>query len=235
MKAKTFCIDIAVPIAVAWLILLAFTEVSGGLSECWWLSSSCKPYWDAWAAIGTAAAVGVALWIQRHDIHRRTLEAKAAEQAKLVAEKHGWELLWWHSDRVEHYMQDLMNNRLLKAASLPDDLSKIRTLSLLVKDLANETVSLIPLQDNKHAAIATTLTAQLRSIAHDLERISSEHQTNITWDLFKDRMLMAPLHAMKTATKIKGKEDAPADWLANRRQTAAAAQQRQHLAKKRDN
>lgn len=34
-----------------------------GLSPCWELSSSCYVNWDAWAAIGTALAVGVALLV----------------------------------------------------------------------------------------------------------------------------------------------------------------------------
>lgn len=33
-----------------------------GVSECWWLSRSCEVNWDAWAAIGTVAAVFTAVF-----------------------------------------------------------------------------------------------------------------------------------------------------------------------------
>lgn len=45
-----------------------------GMSQCWWLSQTCVVNWDAWAAVGTCAAVLVALFapaIQRLAVRRR--------------------------------------------------------------------------------------------------------------------------------------------------------------------
>ncbi|WP_141057455.1 hypothetical protein [Stenotrophomonas rhizophila] len=45
-----------------------------GVSQCWMLSSSCQINWDAWAAIGTVAAVFAAILgpsIQRRFVRRR--------------------------------------------------------------------------------------------------------------------------------------------------------------------
>ncbi|SNT81621.1 hypothetical protein [Stenotrophomonas sp. CC120222-04] len=45
-----------------------------GMSQCWWLSETCVVNWDAWAAVGTCAAVLVALFapaIQRLVVRRR--------------------------------------------------------------------------------------------------------------------------------------------------------------------
>jgi hypothetical protein len=45
-----------------------------GVSECWWLSSRCVVNWDAWAAIGTVAAVFAAIFapsIQRRIQRKR--------------------------------------------------------------------------------------------------------------------------------------------------------------------
>lgn len=45
-----------------------------GMSQCWWLSPTCVVNWDAWAAVGTCAAVLVALFgpaIQRLAVRRR--------------------------------------------------------------------------------------------------------------------------------------------------------------------
>lgn len=45
-----------------------------GVSQCWWLSSTCAVNWNAWAAVGTVAAVFAAIFapaIQRLLIRRR--------------------------------------------------------------------------------------------------------------------------------------------------------------------
>ncbi|MGE8282845.1 MAG: hypothetical protein ACN6PX_03135 [Stenotrophomonas lactitubi] len=45
-----------------------------GVSQCWWLSKSCAVNWNAWAAIGTVAAVFAAIFgpsLQRMLIRRK--------------------------------------------------------------------------------------------------------------------------------------------------------------------
>lgn len=45
-----------------------------GVSQCWWLSKTCVVNWDAWAAIGTVAAVFAAIFaptIQRLLVRKR--------------------------------------------------------------------------------------------------------------------------------------------------------------------
>lgn len=45
-----------------------------GVSECWSLSETCAINWDAWAAVGTCAAVAVALFwptVQRRFVRRK--------------------------------------------------------------------------------------------------------------------------------------------------------------------
>lgn len=45
-----------------------------GVSQCWWLSEACVVNWDAWAALGTVAAVFAAVLapsIQRQLVRRR--------------------------------------------------------------------------------------------------------------------------------------------------------------------
>ena len=54
-----------------------------GISECWWLSRSCTINWDAWAAIGTVAAVFTAIFAQA--IHRRFFLRKEANAVFAVA------------------------------------------------------------------------------------------------------------------------------------------------------
>ncbi|PPU41205.1 hypothetical protein [Xanthomonas arboricola] len=41
-----------------------------GVSQCWWLSKNCVVNWDAWAAIGTLAAVAVALLMSIYQTSR---------------------------------------------------------------------------------------------------------------------------------------------------------------------
>lgn len=45
-----------------------------GVSQCWWLSQTCEINWDAWAAVGTVAAVFAAVlapMIQRAFVRRK--------------------------------------------------------------------------------------------------------------------------------------------------------------------
>lgn len=45
-----------------------------GVSQCWWLSTTCSVDWDAWSAVGTLSAVVVALFgpsIQRRFVRRK--------------------------------------------------------------------------------------------------------------------------------------------------------------------
>jgi len=49
-------------------------SMSEGVSECWWLSKTCVVNWDAWAAVGTVAAVFAAIFapaLQRLLVRRR--------------------------------------------------------------------------------------------------------------------------------------------------------------------
>lgn len=46
-----------------------------GVSQCWWLSETCVVNWDAWAAIGTVAAVFAAVFAP--SIQRRLVRRKA--------------------------------------------------------------------------------------------------------------------------------------------------------------
>lgn len=46
-----------------------------GLSQCWWLSSTCEVNWDAWAAVGTFLAAFIALRIALAEQARRREEA----------------------------------------------------------------------------------------------------------------------------------------------------------------
>ncbi|MEN5271887.1 hypothetical protein [Stenotrophomonas lactitubi] len=46
-----------------------------GLSQCWWLSSTCGVNWDAWAAVGTFLAAFIALRIALSEQARRREEA----------------------------------------------------------------------------------------------------------------------------------------------------------------
>lgn len=49
-------------------------SILDGVSQCWWLSEKCVVNWDAWAAIGTVAAVFAAVFapsIQRRLVRRR--------------------------------------------------------------------------------------------------------------------------------------------------------------------
>lgn len=46
-----------------------------GVSQCWWLSSACLVNWDAWAAVGTVAAVFAAILAPA--IQRRFVRVKA--------------------------------------------------------------------------------------------------------------------------------------------------------------
>ncbi|WP_452093519.1 hypothetical protein, partial [Bacillus altitudinis] len=45
-----------------------------GISQCWWLGETCAVNWNAWAAIGTVAAVFTAIFapsVQRLLIRRK--------------------------------------------------------------------------------------------------------------------------------------------------------------------
>lgn len=49
-------------------------SVLDGVSQCWWLSETCAVNWDAWAAVGTVAAVFAAVFapsIQRRFARRK--------------------------------------------------------------------------------------------------------------------------------------------------------------------
>jgi hypothetical protein len=49
-------------------------SLKDGVSQCWWLSEACRIDWEAWAAVGTVAAVFAAVFapsIQRNLVRRR--------------------------------------------------------------------------------------------------------------------------------------------------------------------
>ena len=46
-----------------------------GVSECWLLSSTCSIHWEAWAAIGSLAAVLAALGIALSRYHQARKDA----------------------------------------------------------------------------------------------------------------------------------------------------------------
>ncbi|MBB3822273.1 hypothetical protein FHT03_001044 [Xanthomonas arboricola] len=63
-----------------------------GVSECWWLSSNCVINWDAWSAIGTVAATGVALFFGVQSVElqarvRRSRERIAVGLIRAIGER----------------------------------------------------------------------------------------------------------------------------------------------------
>lgn len=42
-------------------LLKVLWEMRRGVSECWWLGTTCAVNWDAWSAVGTVSAVFVAV------------------------------------------------------------------------------------------------------------------------------------------------------------------------------
>ncbi|QNH11190.1 hypothetical protein HEP75_00608 [Xanthomonas sp. SI] len=65
-----------------------------GVSECWWLSTTCVVNWDAWAAIGTVAAVWVALMASGAEWRRLRRERK--ERAMWLREELRQPVHRWH-------------------------------------------------------------------------------------------------------------------------------------------
>lgn len=55
-------------------LLQQLWDMRKGISECWWLSDTCAVNWNAWAAVGTVAAVFAAIFapaLQRLLVRRR--------------------------------------------------------------------------------------------------------------------------------------------------------------------
>lgn len=55
-------------------LLSELWSMTDGVSQCWWLSNACRIDWEAWAAVGTVAAVFAAVFapsIQRQLARRR--------------------------------------------------------------------------------------------------------------------------------------------------------------------
>lgn len=65
----------------------ALMAMRHGLSQCWWLSSTCEVNWNAWAAIATAVAAVVALGVGLAPIFtaRRQRRRIARAEARVAA------------------------------------------------------------------------------------------------------------------------------------------------------
>lgn len=57
-------------------------DMINGVSECWWLSRTCRIDWSAWSAIGSAAAVFVALIVGVLPVASHYINGRARARVK---------------------------------------------------------------------------------------------------------------------------------------------------------
>lgn len=60
-------------------------EWINGVSPCWWLSTTCVVNWNAWSAIATGAATGLALVLACREMLSRSRSAKYASIRTKIA------------------------------------------------------------------------------------------------------------------------------------------------------
>ncbi|MEB2184379.1 hypothetical protein VDS18_00380 [Xanthomonas campestris pv. campestris] len=60
-------------------------DMLDGVSQCWWLSRTCKVNWDAWAAIATASGTCVALAVATLDGLGRIRVRRSAAKLALIS------------------------------------------------------------------------------------------------------------------------------------------------------
>jgi hypothetical protein len=101
-----------------------------GVSQCWWLSSNCTVWWEAWSAIGTFLAAGIALFIAGRDQRTRSAERNVGGRLAFVS-------LWPSFHRAQARVGDLafhLRNGIVPDQERRDEL--VVVIDTLEKDLA---------------------------------------------------------------------------------------------------
>jgi len=162
-----------------------------GVSQCWWLSSTCAVNWDAWSAIGTLLAVVVALglgirtyWGDRTTAARRhrvaTLMAKALarrlfDQAEALGNSPGVTHGIWDQAVV-----DFMLGRAQATIAHCEDVHRL----------------LLDLDDASMSALADVV-AEMRGIAEEVETLRTrDPQAQVAIAPFITRHVYDTAHAV---------------------------------------